>query len=358
MGMKRKFMIKMLNRVLTAVDRYSQSEAFAVIINMIDWSQAFDRQSHLLGVQSFIKNGVQPGLIPIMISFFQNRVMKVKWNGSTSLAHNLNGGGPQGGLLGILEYLSQTNHNTDFLSNEDKFKFIDDLSVLDFVNLISQGLSSWNFKANVASDISSEHNQFLPSENFQSQEYLSRISNWTDQNLMKLNADKSKYMIVNYTDNFKFNTRLTLDNNVLNQVNETRLLGVIISDDLSWHSNSDFIVKKAYKRMTMLHKLYKFSISIEDMLEIYILYIRSILESSAVVWHSSITQAEQLPIERVQKVALRIILDTNYVCYESALKFAGLQSLYDRRTTLCKKFALQCTKNGKLAIYSPSIQAK
>ena len=123
---------------------------------------------------------------------------------------------------------------------------------------------------------------------------------------MKLNADKSKYMIVNYTDNFQFNTRLTLDNNVLKQVNETRLLGVIISDDLSWHSNSDFIVKKAYKRMTMLHKLYEFSISTEDMLEIYILYIRSILEGSTVVWHSLITQAEQLAIERVQKVALRI----------------------------------------------------
>ena len=160
-------------------------------------------------------------------------------------------------------------------------------------------------------------------------------------------------MIVNYTDNFKFNTRLTLDNNVLNQVNETRLLGVIISDDLSWHSNSDFIVKKAYKRMIMLHKLYEFSISIEDMLEIYILNIRSILESSAVVWHSSITQAEQLAIERVQKVALRIILDANYVCYENALQFSGLQSLYDRRTTLCKKFALQCTKNDKTSDMFP-----
>ena len=110
---------------------------------------------------------------------------------------------------------------------------LDDLSVLDFVNLISQGLSSWNFKANTASDISAEHNQFLPYDNFQSQDYLSRISNWTDQNLMKLNADKSKFMIVNYTDNFQFITRLTLDNNVLKQVNETRLLGVIISGILT-----------------------------------------------------------------------------------------------------------------------------
>ena len=64
------YLINMLNRILTAVDRNSQSEAFAVILGMIDWSQAFDRQSHKLGIESFIKNGVRPALIPILISFF------------------------------------------------------------------------------------------------------------------------------------------------------------------------------------------------------------------------------------------------------------------------------------------------
>ena len=45
------YLIKMLHRILTAVDKNSQTEAIAVILNMIDWSQAFDRQSHILGVQ-------------------------------------------------------------------------------------------------------------------------------------------------------------------------------------------------------------------------------------------------------------------------------------------------------------------
>ena len=88
---------------------------------MVDWLQAFDRQSHKLSIQSFIENGVRPSLIPVLLSFFQNRQMKVKWNGKTSSSHKLNGGGPQGGLLGILEYLSQTNNNTDYLSDEDKY---------------------------------------------------------------------------------------------------------------------------------------------------------------------------------------------------------------------------------------------
>ena len=134
-----------------------------------------------------------------------------------SSTNRLNGGGPQGGLMGILEYLSQTNHNTDFIDPEDKFKFIDDLSILEIINLISQGLSSFNFKNHVASDISIEHNQILPYSNFQSQTYLDQISDWTNTHLMKLNSEKSKFILVNFTDNYQFNARLKIK-----QVRETR----------------------------------------------------------------------------------------------------------------------------------------
>ena len=62
----------MLNRILTAIDHKSKSETFAVILNMVDWSQAFDRMSHKIGVESFIANEVRPSLVPILISFFTN----------------------------------------------------------------------------------------------------------------------------------------------------------------------------------------------------------------------------------------------------------------------------------------------
>ena len=49
-------LIRMLNRILTAVEINSKYEAYAVIVQMVDWSQAFDRQCHKLGIQSFINN--------------------------------------------------------------------------------------------------------------------------------------------------------------------------------------------------------------------------------------------------------------------------------------------------------------
>ena len=68
-------------------------------------------------------------------------------------------------------------------------------------------------------------------------------------------------------------------------------------------------------------------------------------EQSAVVWHSSITKGEQKDIERIQKVALRLILGSNYTSYVEALRFTGLDTLATRRKKLCLKFAIKCVQN-------------
>ena len=112
------YLVKMLHQILSNLDENSTSKSFAVILEMIDWSQAFDRQSHKLGIQSFIDNGVRPSLIPILLNFFQDREMMIKWKGHLSKPRALPGGGPQGGTLGIEEYLSQSNNNTDFVESK------------------------------------------------------------------------------------------------------------------------------------------------------------------------------------------------------------------------------------------------
>ena len=99
--------------------------------------------------------------------------------------------------------------------------------------------------------------------------------------------------------------------------------------------------------MAILHNLFKFGLPVDELVQIYILYVRSLVENSAVVWHSSLKIAEIRAIERVQKVALKIILSEKYQSYLLALKVTGLPSLHERRKILCKKFALNCIKNEK-----------
>ena len=302
-----------------------------------------ERQSHFLGIKSFISNGVRKSIIPLLISFFQERYIVVKWNKSFSQPITVNGGGPQGVSAGILEYISQTKGNFNFIDPNDIFKFIDDASFLEVVNLISIGLANYNCKLQVPSDLATAEN-FIPTENLKTQSYLNKISQWTYDQEMKLNSDKSMYMIMNFCTSKPYQTRLYLENSLLKQVKETKLLGIIIADDLTWHRNTDNLVKRAYMRMVIIRKLYDFRIQLKDLIKIYILYIRSIVEQSCVVWASSITEEEKQKLERVQKIALRIILKDKYISYCNALQFTNLLTL-ERRTKLMYNFAIKCTRN-------------
>jgi hypothetical protein len=278
--------------------------------------------------------------------------MAVKWNGHLSTPYPLPGGGAQGGQLGQTEYLSQSNDNVDFLSIEEKYKFIDDLSILEMINLAMCGISTYNFRNHVASDIG-VHGQYLPVDNIMSQIYLDKINKWTDDKQMRLNRSKTKYMVINFTKKFQFNTRIALQNTLLEEVEECRLLGLTLTNQLSWHQNSENIVKKANTRMIILQKLYNFNLPTEEMISIYILFIRCMVEYCCVVWHSSITEEERTNIERVQKTALRIILKEDYVDYSSALQLTGLESLYERRTQLSLNFAEKCLKTNKTSDLFP-----
>ena len=158
---------------------------------------------------------------------------------------------------------------------------------------------------------------------------------------MKLNTEKSKIMIFNFTHNHQFTTRVKLDNVNLDVVNDTKLLGTHITNDLKWDLNTYHLVKRGNARMQLLRKVSTFGASVEDMKHIYTIFVRSILETSSSVWHKSLTIENEVDLERIQKSAFRIILGNNYISYENALYVLGMQTLKERRETLFTKFTLK-----------------
>ena len=65
------------------------------------------------------------------------------------------------------------------------------------------------------------------------------------------------------------------------------------------------------------------------------------------MWNFDLTRGQENDLERVQKIACKIILQESYSSYEAALKKLNLDSLKDRRNALCLKFAQKCLKNDK-----------
>ena len=154
------YLVLMINRILSELETNHQGRSSAVLTTLVDWENAFPRQCPTLGVKSFIENGVRSSLIPIHISYFQDRKMSVKWHNKRSEFRHIKGGGPQGATLGLLEYISQSNSNADCVNVNDRFKFIDDLSILEVINLLSVGLTSHNFKEQIPTDVPI-HNQII-----------------------------------------------------------------------------------------------------------------------------------------------------------------------------------------------------
>ena len=177
---------------------------------------------------------------------------------------------------------------------------------------------------------------------------MEKVERWSKSKEMKLNIKKTKNICFNFTKDRQFSTDIKLNNESIETVSETKLLGTIITDDLKWNRNTNNIVKETNKRMQILHKAAKFTNNTKDLKQIYMLQIRSKLDQSAVVWHSSLSQRNRNDLERVQKSAVRVILGNNYNNYEDALKKIGLVTLEERREQMCLKFAKECLKLEKM----------
>ena len=122
-------------------------------------------------------------------------------------------------------------------------------------------------------------------------------------------------------------------------VQEVKLLGVIVSQDLKWQNNANIICKKASKKLRILRRLKKFNIKTFQLFDVYQKEVRSILEYAVPVWNSGITKEQSNQIERVQKVAFRMILEESYIDYEVACTLLSTEPLYLRRIQLCINFA-------------------
>ena len=108
-----------------------------------------------------------------------------------------------------------------------------------------------------------------------------------------------------------------------------------------------WLVRKANAKMELLRRVASFGASVDDLKNIYVLFIRSQLEQSAVVWHSSLTDINKNDLERIQKSAFKIILGDKYRSYRKSLQELELDTLEQRRENLCLNFALKAIENEK-----------
>ena len=65
-------------------------------------------------------------------------------------------------------------------------------------------------------------------------------------------------MVISFSKRYDFNSSLPnicIDNEQIERVDQVKILGVTVSNDLSWNIHIDNIIAKASKRLYMLYQL-------------------------------------------------------------------------------------------------------
>ena len=164
-------MVTLLDRIKKLMD---DPEHLAVVLSSYDWKGAFDRIDPTTIAVKMIKLGLRSSIVKIIIDFLHERKMEVKMNRYTSTPHNLIGGGPQGSLVGQLLYIIASDDAAEDIPEEDKFKYIDDLSALEAVQTKGK-LVPYDVLQHVPSDVATGQ-MFLPASTFKTQHYIKGIA--------------------------------------------------------------------------------------------------------------------------------------------------------------------------------------
>ena len=162
---------------------------------------------------------------------------------------------------------------------------------------------------------------------------------------MELNSEKCNYTIF-FRAQESFGTRLTINGDKIDQKEAGKILGCWIDQDAGkWTTNTQQIGNFAYSRVSILTKLKYVGVCMEDLIEIYQLFIRSKAEYMLVLWHISLNSDEEKKVENIQKVCLKVVLQEMYINYEAALEMTLLQKLTDRHKSHCLSIAKRCLSN-------------
>ena len=109
-----------------------------------------------------------------------------------------------------------------------------------------------------------------------------------------------------------------MQNVQITEVNSHKHLGIVFSQDCSWHKHINYISGKAWTRINIMRKL-KFQLDRKSLETIYIVFIRPLLEYGDVIWDNC-TQYEKRELDKIQNEAARIVT--------GATKLVSLNTLY------------------------------
>ena len=187
----------------------SMSKRQISLLLLIDFSKAFDMVEHSILLNKLEHYGIRGNVLKWMTSYLDNRLQFVSIDGKNSTTKHMKYGVPQGSILGPLLFIIYINDIPNISAIANFILYADD------ANIIITGESIEEIRVKL-------------------EQLTGGLLKWVDSNGLALNLKKTQYMIFSRSQQTNLASPLIIANTHIEHKTETRFLGVIVDDKLSW----------------------------------------------------------------------------------------------------------------------------
>ncbi|KAI8488228.1 hypothetical protein Bbelb_340770 [Branchiostoma belcheri] len=261
-------------------DALNSKPKMDVHVSFVDFSRAFDTIDHGSLLRSLARMGIRRDLWSCVRSYLSDRVQRVRWDSRISAPRPVLAGTPQGGIISpSLFVLAMNSLDNNIPQSVTPVKYADDLT---------------NSELLMGS---------LPG---QMQVAINEVDTWAKSYSMAANVGKTKDMVISCRRESVIPPPLTLNGETIERVPAFKLLGVIVSNDLSWGAHVEYMLSKVRPRLHYLRLSKRAGLPVDVLLQIYKTFVRPVLEYASPVW-GGLPRGLADELEKVQKICCRII---------------------------------------------------
>ncbi len=258
------------------IDKIEQGEYVAGIF--LDLSKAFDTIDHHILIQKLHHYGIRGIVLEWFQSYLSNRKQTVKFKNVSSSFKDVKCGVPQGSILGPLLFILYVNDCINVSKIFEIIMFADD------TNIFSGSRDPQILQCTVNKE-------------------MSTLADWFQANKLSLNINKTHFMVFGNRKN------ITLDINIdglkIDQVDNTKFLGIQIDHKLNWKIHIQNLCKKLSRHIGIINRL-KSYLPQQTLLQLYYSFIYPHVLYCILVW-GNCAKTVINPLIVLQKRVVRII---------------------------------------------------
>ena len=294
-------------QLLKCLDRWTDILDRGGVVDVVycDFQKAFDTVPHKRLLHVLNHYGVTDPILGWIQAFLSDRKHRVLVNGVPSSWHDVISGIPQGSVLGPVLFVIFINTIVDVIEYVDSALFADDTK-------LSEGI-------------------FSSDDSLPLQIDLNNIGDWSDDSLLRFHPGKmiAMRLALAFKSYDLDPPYYSMKGTHIKVVKEETDLGVVIDDNLTFHSHMQTKISKANSIMGLIRRSFQYLD--KDMFKmLFTALVRPHVEYANAVWAPSLKKDIEA-VENVQRRATKYLPGLQDLSYEQRLRLLDLPTLRYRR---------------------------